>query len=112
MKRLMYAILSVLDSQIESMNSVRIATELGSQGVNLSERTVRYYLQMLDARGFTAAQGRKGRKITDTGKRELSHALVSEPVSFSLQAGRGTSCWSVFDELKQTTLCDTMSAIR
>jgi hypothetical protein len=60
MKRLMYAILSVLDSQIESMNSVRIASELGSQGINLSERSVRYYLRMLDARGFTAAQGRKG----------------------------------------------------
>jgi len=112
MKRLMYAILSVLDSQIESMNSVRIASELGSQGINLSERSVRYYLRMLDARGFTAAQGRKGRKITDTGKGELGHALVPEPVTFSPQAGRSTTYWSVFGELKQTTLCDTMSAIR
>ena len=112
MKRLMYAILSVLDSQIETMSSVRIATELGAQGFNLSERSVRYYLRMLDARGFTAAQGRKGRTITDTGKGELSHAPVPEPATLSLQAGGGTSYWSVFGELKQTTLCDTMSAIR
>ena len=51
-------------------------------GVELTERTVRYHLKILDERGFTKVFGKEGRMITQKGREELSQALVSEKVGF------------------------------
>ena len=48
----------------------------------LSERTVRHYLKLLDQMGMTRVQGKKGRTITEKGKGELNKAFVSDRINF------------------------------
>jgi len=51
-------------------------------GLDLSERTVRYHLKLMDHKGLTRLMGRRdGRMITDHGKEELSNARVQDKVS-------------------------------
>ena len=58
----------------------RLARDLEAMGIDMSERTVRYYLSMLDREGLTRSLGRRGREITRRGEEELAHAFVSEKV--------------------------------
>jgi repressor of nif and glnA expression len=78
----MFTILRILDKHQKPVGSTELAKELLSYGIDLSERTVRYYLKMLDEKGMTQVQGKKGRIITETGREELNHAFVSERVNF------------------------------
>jgi repressor of nif and glnA expression len=79
----MHAILSVLNKQADKIIGSRgIARQLKLHGVDLTERTVRYHLKILDERGYTKVIGREGRMITQKGREELSNALVSEKVGF------------------------------
>ncbi len=55
---------------------------LSSRGVDLSERTVRYYLKKLDDDGLTEVCAKKRRKITVKGRQELNQGFVSERVGF------------------------------
>jgi repressor of nif and glnA expression len=83
MTKTMHAILDVLDKQADKVIGAReISRKLKIHGVDLKERTVRYHLKILDERGLTKVFGREGRIITDKGKEELTHALVSEKVGF------------------------------
>ncbi|MCG2720414.1 MAG: NrpR regulatory domain-containing protein, partial [Thermodesulfovibrionales bacterium] len=79
----MLAILKVLDTQPEKIcGSRNISKHLKIHGVDLTERTVRYHLRILDERGFTKVYGREGRLITQKGKVELSQASVSDKIGF------------------------------
>jgi repressor of nif and glnA expression len=79
----MFSILKVLDKHPDKiLGSREISRQLKSYGVELTERTVRYHLRILDERGLTKVFGKEGRKITQKGKEELSHALISEKVGF------------------------------
>jgi hypothetical protein len=83
MNRTLLSILKVLSRHSqEVVGSREIARELQGLGVNLSERTVRYHLRILDERGFTKGFGKEGRQITPQGLEELSKAMVSEKVGF------------------------------
>ncbi len=83
MAKTMLAILKVLNSKPDIIRGSRaISRELKMHGINLTERTVRYHLRILDERGFTKVFGKEGRMITRKGKEELSHALVSEKIGF------------------------------
>ncbi len=83
MNKTLVAILKVLNSHQDTIiGSREIARQLRIHGVNLSERTVRYHLRILDERGLTESFGREGRKITEKGKEELANSLVSEKVGF------------------------------
>lgn len=83
MNKTMLSILKVLDKQPDTiLGSREISRQLRLHGVELTERTVRYHLRILDERGFTKVFGKEGRIITPKGKEELSHALVSEKVGF------------------------------
>lgn len=82
MNKTMLAILKVLDGYTEIVGSREIARQLKLYGVELTERTVRYHLKILDERGYTEVFGKEGRRITEKGRRELKHALVSEKVGF------------------------------
>ncbi len=83
MNRILLSILKVLNKYEDTIiGSREIAKELKGHGVNLSERTVRYYLKMLDERGFTKPFGKEGRQITEKGMEELTKALVSSKVGF------------------------------
>ncbi|MBM4137580.1 MAG: hypothetical protein FJ241_12235, partial [Nitrospira sp.] len=75
----MLAILKVLDKQPETiLGSREISKQLKLHGIELTERTVRYHLRILDERGFTKVFGKEGRMITQKGRDELSQALVSK----------------------------------
>jgi repressor of nif and glnA expression len=83
MNKTMLAILKVLDKQPDIiLGSREISRQLKLHGIELTERTVRYHLRILDERGLTKVFGKEGRMITQKGKEELSQALVSERVGF------------------------------
>lgn len=83
MTKTMLAILSVLNKQPDKIVGAReISRKLRVHGVELTERTVRYHLKILDERGFTKVFRKEGRMITQKGKEELTQALVSEKVGF------------------------------
>jgi len=74
------AILDVLHRNNGSLSSAGITELLNSQDVDISERTVRLYLQELDQEGLTENRGRRGRVITDKGKREAGTSRVLERI--------------------------------
>ncbi len=71
------AILRLLEKSPSPLSSVRLARMLGGAGLKLSQRTVRLYLNRLDAEGLTEPRGKRGRVITEKGLAELraSHTL-------------------------------------
>ena len=87
-RRRMVAILRVLRHANEPVGSERIAEELSLSGIDLSERAVRNYLAQADSLGWTENLGRKGRKLTAQGRREVDHALVMDKVGFVAARGR------------------------
>lgn len=82
MNKTMLAILKILEKHSDVVGSREISRQLKLYGVDLTERTVRYHLKILDERGYTEVFGKEGRKITEKGKEELRNALVSEKVGF------------------------------
>jgi HTH-type transcriptional regulator, global nitrogen regulator NrpRI len=83
MNKTMLSILKILEKHQDTiLGSREISRQLKLHGVELTERTVRYHLRILDERGFTKVFGKEGRMITRKGREELSQALVSERVGF------------------------------
>ncbi len=82
MNKTMLAILRVLDKSSGIIGSREISRQLKMHGIDLTERTVRYHLKILDEKGYTEVFGKEGRRITEKGKKELENALVSERVGF------------------------------
>jgi repressor of nif and glnA expression len=82
MNRTMFTILRVLDKHEDVVGSIELSRELLNHGIELSERTVRHYLKLLDHMGMTKVQGKRGRTITEKGKGEVNKAFVSERVNF------------------------------
>ncbi len=74
------AILETLNRSSGSLSSASITEKLTAQDVDISERTVRLYLQELDKEGLTENRGRRGRVITDKGKREAGTSRVLERI--------------------------------
>lgn len=82
MNKTMLSILRVLDKHQDVVGSREISKQLQEHGIDLTERTVRYHLKILDERGYTEVFGKEGRKITEKGRRELKHAMVTEKIGF------------------------------
>ncbi len=82
MNKTLHAILSILDTHSTVVGSRELSRQLTRHGVDLSERTVRYYLKMLDRQGYTEVFGKEGRKITARGREELKHSRVLSKVGF------------------------------
>jgi len=82
MNKTMLAILKILEKYSNVVGSREISRQLKLYGIDLTERTVRYHLKILDERGHTKVFGKEGRKITEKGRQELRHALVSEKIGF------------------------------
>jgi repressor of nif and glnA expression len=76
------AILRILSQSSEPVGARVISRNLKEQGIELTERAVRYHLKLMDERGFTESVGRDGRLITQLGVEELESALVSDKVGF------------------------------
>ena len=79
-KRLL--IMKILRESGAPLASQKIQEQLVSRGMDISERTVRFHLQALDARGFTGYKEKKGRFLTPKGLTELSKAHVYDRVGF------------------------------
>ncbi|NLX26347.1 MAG: DUF128 domain-containing protein [Lentisphaerae bacterium] len=74
------AILDVLRHSGDVVSSTRITELLTAQNVYISERSVRLYLRELDEEGLTQNLGRRGRSITEKGRREADASRVLEGV--------------------------------
>jgi repressor of nif and glnA expression len=83
MNRTFIAILKILERHREKiLGSREISRQLRLLGVELTERTVRYHLKIMDEKGLTRVFGKEGRKITQKGLEELADALVSDRIGF------------------------------
>ncbi len=84
-QRLVFEILRILKEKEHDgpVGARTIARELGKRGFKIGERTVRYHLRLLDAKGFTKKIGSlEGRLLTEEGKEEIKHTLVGKRVGF------------------------------
>lgn len=75
-------ILELLNAAPGPLSSTRIAESLAEAGNDVSERTIRAYLQQMDEDGLTQCIGRSGRLITPAGKTEVGAARILERVGF------------------------------
>lgn len=75
-------ILSVLKASDQPLTSPQIVAELVSRGHEISERTVRLYLQEMDGEGLTELVGRRGRRITERGLANIEARRTIERVGF------------------------------
>ncbi len=76
------AILQILDEAGRPLGSTKIARSLRVVGIDLAERMVRNYLAETDRLGLTVNLGRRGRALTDAGRRELAAAGAVEKIGF------------------------------
>lgn len=84
-ERKVLLILKILHENSESQGARVIARKMKERGVQLSERTVRYHLKLMDERGLTKLVGRRdGRVITSLGLDEINHARVRDKISLSI----------------------------
>ncbi|MBW1975720.1 MAG: DUF128 domain-containing protein [Deltaproteobacteria bacterium] len=74
-------ILRILSQANGPLSSREITRRLSMRGYNMSERTVRLYLARMDKAGFTENLGKKGRIITELGKKEVEENTIFEKVS-------------------------------
>ncbi len=82
-ERKLIAILKALEESNDPVGARVISRILEEDGIHLTERAVRFHLQLMDERGLThiaGKKGRAGRTITDKGREELANALVSDKV--------------------------------
>jgi repressor of nif and glnA expression len=118
-------ILSEFDSPV---GSTLLKRELRKRGFLLSERTVRYHLQLLEAKGFLLGHNRRGRTITSDGLEELGRALASQRLGFvttrflslaysatydpNVDAGTVVANVSLLDKKLQNKAVDIMKALQ
>ena len=76
-------ILRILSEYDIPVGSTLLKREMRKRGFLLSERTVRYHLQLLEAKGFVLGHDRRGRTITDQGLEELSRSLATQRLGFT-----------------------------
>ncbi|HNZ32481.1 MAG TPA: NrpR regulatory domain-containing protein [Smithellaceae bacterium] len=77
--------LKILNESPVSLGARIIARKMQEHGIQLSERTVRYHLKLMDERGLTRLVGRRdGRVITDLGLEEIANARVQDKISLSI----------------------------
>ena len=74
------AILRALHDAGRPLGASRLARELEAMGIDVSQRTVRYYLAMMDTQGLTRSCGKRGREITPLGEQEVANAFVADKV--------------------------------
>ncbi len=81
-KRKELLILNVLKNTETSLVSAKIAEEISALGHEMSERTVRLYLQKMDQEGLTCSNRKLGYSITERGLIELNSSVIIEKVGF------------------------------
>ena len=74
------AILKIIAESSGPIGSVEISEKLKEQGIDLSERTVRYHMKSMGEQGLLKVFWKEGRMITGKGREELSNAFVFDKV--------------------------------
>jgi repressor of nif and glnA expression len=97
MERKLLAILRLVAESDGPIGARAIANQLGEEGIELSERTVRYHLRLMDERGLTRNLGEPGRVITDRGREEIENAGVSDKLGFVISKIDSLAYRSTFD---------------
>jgi len=121
-------ILRILSEYDDPVGSTLLKRELRKRGFLLSERTVRYHLQLLEVKGFVLGHDRKGRTITQQGIEELSRSLATQRLGFTttrfmslaysatydpmVDAGTIVGNVSLLDNGLQHKTMDTMKALQ
>ncbi len=96
-ERKLLAILRILAASDGPIGARAIASQLKADGIELSERTVRYHLRLMDERGLTKNLGEPGRLITDRGRDEIENAGVSDKLGFVISKIDSLAYRATFD---------------
>ena len=121
-------ILRILSEFAGPVGSTLLKRELRKRGFLLSERTVRYHLQLLEAKGFVLGHNRRGRTITQQGLEELSRSLATQRLGFTttrfislaysatydpaIDSGTVVANVSLLDKSLQDKTMDTLKALQ
>ncbi len=82
MNKTMFAILTVLEKQSDIVGSKEISKQLTLYGVDLTERTVRYHLKILDERGLQKFSVKREERLQKkVGKNYPNHMCQKRSVS-------------------------------
>jgi repressor of nif and glnA expression len=76
------AILKALRDDPQPQSAVKIAAVLGGSGYDLSERSVRLYLNDMEERGLIRQLGKRGSVITEAGTEDLRTSQLWQRVGF------------------------------
>ena len=104
-ERKVILILRILHESEVPLGARVIARRMSERNVQLSERTVRYHLKIMDERGLTRLVGRRdGRVITEHGLNEISDARVQDKIGLSISRIDILSFKTTFDIKKKCGL--------
>ena len=98
-ERKIVAILELLSRATEPLGARALSRELEEQGIELTERAVRYHLKILDERGMTQLVGKEGRRITPAGLEEVRNALITDKVGLINTRIEALACQTSFDPI-------------
>jgi len=121
-------ILRILSEFDKPVGSTLLRQELRKRGFFLSERTIRYHLQLLEIKGFVLGHERSGRTITPQGLEELSRAMASQRLGSVVTRFLSMAYWvtydpnvdsgmvvanvSIMDKVFQDKMLETVKALR
>ena len=98
-------ILRILRDSGQPMGARLIARRMADHGIPLSERMVRYHLELTDERGLTELAGqRDGRAITKRGIEEIGSARVRDKLSLAISRIETLAFRTTFDPKRKRGL--------
>ncbi|HOW56538.1 MAG TPA: NrpR regulatory domain-containing protein [Smithellaceae bacterium] len=101
-ERKVILILKILHESREPLGARVIARKMAERGVQLSERTVRYHLKIMDERGLTRLVGRRdGRMVTKQGQSEIGDARVQDKIGLCISRIDLLAFKTTFDPVKK-----------
>jgi HTH-type transcriptional regulator, global nitrogen regulator NrpRI len=104
-ERKVLLIMKILHESPDPLGARLIARKMSERDVQLSERTVRYHLKIMDERGLTKLVGRRdGRIITQQGLNEITDARVQDKIGLSISRIDILSFKTTFDIKKRRGL--------
>ena len=92
-------ILQIMRESGGVIGSRTIEDKLQERGYSISERGVRYYLNLMDKLGLTEKRGQAGRVISQKGLKELEEGFVVHRVGFILSRIEELTYNTTFDPL-------------
>ncbi len=96
------SILAILKDATQPMSSGVIAEKLRARGMDISDRTVRFYLHDMDSEGLTRKLRKHGRQITNHGQCEWEAACINERIGQVTARIDQMACRMSFDVANRT----------